>query len=60
VRDGKRFTSAEDAIFLRDVVDAIWARVDSQQTRWRTTGEREKFKAAVDQARSVYDAIAKR
>ena len=60
VRDGTRFTSAEDATFLRDVVDAIWARVDSQQTRWRTTADREKFKAAIDQARAVYDAMAKR
>ena len=60
VREGKPFTSAEDAIFLRDVVDAIRARVDSQQTRWRTTAEREKFKAAIEQARAVYDAIAKR
>jgi len=60
VRDGKRFTSPEDAIFLRDVVDAIWARVDGQRTRWRTPGEREKFKAAIDQARAVYEAIAKR
>jgi len=60
VRDGKRFTSAEDALFLRDVVDAIWARVDGQRTRWRTPAEREKFKAAIDQARAVYDAIAKK
>ena len=60
VRNAKPFTSAEDAIFLRDVVDAIWARVDTQQTRWRTPAEREKFKAAIDQARAVYDAIAKR
>ena len=69
VRDGKRFTSAEDAVFLREVVDAIWARVDqptgggrsaSAEGRWRTPAEREKFKAAIDRARAVYDAIAKR
>ena len=60
VRNGKPFTSAEDAIFLREVVDGIWARIDTQQTRWRTPAEREKFKAAIDQARAVYDAIAKR
>jgi TolB protein len=62
VRDGKRFTSAEDALFLRDVVDAIWARVDAAAGagRWRTPAEREKFKAAIDQARAVYEAIAKR
>jgi TolB protein len=74
VRDGKTFTSAEDAIFLRDAVDAIWSRVDGQrasppagatratpaQGRWRTEAERDTFKAAIDRARAVYDAIAKR
>ena len=66
VRNGKPFTSAEDATFLREVVDAIWARIDPSTgsgqvpTRWRTPAEREKFKAAIDQARAVYDAIAKR
>jgi hypothetical protein len=68
VRDGKRFTSAEDAAFLRDTVDALWARVESGgrgrggapgQSRWRTPAEREKFKAAIDHARAVYDKIAK-
>ncbi len=72
VRDGKRFTSAEDAVFLRDAVDAIWARVEGQRGRpstsqgrpeapdgrWRSPAEREKFKAAVDQARAVYEKIA--
>ena len=58
VRDGKRFTSAEDARFLRDVVDAIWARVDGQRARWRTLAERENFKAAIDKAKAVYEAIA--
>ena len=58
VRDGKRFTSAEDAAFLRDVVDAIWTRVDNPRTRWRTPAERDKFKAAIDQARAVYRDIA--
>jgi TolB protein len=60
VRDGKRWTSAEDASFLGQVVDAIWARVDGPRARWRTPAEREKFKAAVDRARSVYLEIAGR
>jgi TolB protein len=60
VRDGTRFTSAEDAAFLRDVVDAMWNRVDSQRTRWRTPAERDTFKAAIDRARAVYDDIARR
>jgi Tol biopolymer transport system component len=58
VRDGKRFTSAEDAHFLSAVVDAIWKRVDGRAA-WRTPAEREKFKAAIDQARGVYNRIAR-
>ena len=62
VRDGQRFTVAEDAMFLRDVVDAIWTRVDSPAGagRWRTPAEREKFKAAIDRAKAVYEEIARR
>lgn len=60
VRDGKRWTSPEDARFLAEVVDAIWARVDGPRARWRTPAERETFKAAIDRARSVYLEIAAR
>jgi len=56
VRNGRRFTSAEDAKFLADAVDAIWARVE--RARWRTPAEKEKFHAAIEQARSVYQRIA--
>ena len=58
VRNGQRFTSPADAKFLADVVDALWARVDGQRARWRTSEEREKFKAAIDQARQVYLGVA--
>jgi TolB protein len=58
VRGGRRWTSAADARFLAQVVDAIWARVDGQRARWRTPAEREKFKAAIDKARSVYLQVA--
>ena len=58
VRNGKRFTSPEDAKFLADVVDALWARVDGQRARWRTPAEREKFRAAIDQARRLYQDLA--
>jgi TolB protein len=60
VRDGKRWTSADDARFLGEVVDAIWARVDGPRARWRTPAERDKFKATIDRARSVYMEIAAR
>jgi TolB protein len=60
VRDGKRFSSPEDAAFLRDIVDNIWARVDGQRAQWRSPAEREKFKAAIDKARAVYDRLAAR
>ncbi|MEX1130326.1 MAG: CehA/McbA family metallohydrolase, partial [Vicinamibacterales bacterium] len=58
VRAGTRWTSAEDATFLAQVVDAIWARVDGPRARWRTPAERETFKAAIDRARVVYRQIA--
>jgi hypothetical protein len=57
VRNGRRFTSAEDAQFLAEAVDALWARVD--RGRWRTPAERERFRAAVEQARAVYERIAR-
>ena len=60
VRDGQRWRSSEDAAFLGQVVDAIWARVDGPRARWRTPAERDRFKAAIDRARSVYLEIAAR
>jgi TolB protein len=57
-RGGKRFTSPEDAKFLADVVDALWARVDGQRARWRSPAERERFKNSIDRAREVYLKIA--
>ena len=60
VREGKRWTSADDARFLGEVVAAIWARVDGPRARWRTPAERDAFKAAIDRARSVYLEIAAR
>jgi TolB protein len=60
VRGGSRWTSPEDAKFLAQVVDAVWARVDGPRARWRTPAERDRFKAAIDQARAVYLAIARR
>jgi hypothetical protein len=58
VRNGRRYTSAEDAKFLLASVDAIWARADGP-SRWRSLPERDRFKAAIDQARAVYERLAK-
>jgi len=55
-RPGRTFTSADDAAFLAQAVDALWQRV--QRTRWRSNAEREAFQAAVAEARRVYEAIA--
>lgn len=55
VRGGKRFTSAEDARFLGEAVDAVWARVE--HSPWRTTAERDRFHAEITQARAVYQRI---
>jgi TolB protein len=55
-RNGRRYTSADDARFLEQAVAALWAR--AERTRWRTTAERDRFRAAVDSARAVYARIA--
>jgi TolB protein len=52
VRAGTPYTSAADARFLADAVDAMWARV--QRGPWRTAEERQQFADAVVRARAVY------
>jgi TolB protein len=52
VRGGKPYIKASDARFLADTMDAIWTRVE--RSRWRSDRERDAFKAAVDQAKTVY------
>lgn len=59
VRDGQRWTSAEDARFLAQLTEAIWTRVDGRAA-WRTPTERERFHAQIQQARAVYDKLAQR
>jgi TolB protein len=56
VRGGRRFVRTEDVQFLSQTVDAIWTRVE--RSRWRSDGERDRFRAAVDSARAVYTRIA--
>ena len=56
VRGGRRFVRAEDAQFLAQTVDAIWARVE--RSRWRSDAERNEFRAAIDSARAVYTKLA--
>jgi hypothetical protein len=55
VRGGRRFTSAEDARFLGEAVDAIWTRVE--RSPWRSDAERDHFHAEITQARAVYQRI---
>jgi cyclophilin family peptidyl-prolyl cis-trans isomerase len=57
VRGGRQWRSAEDARFLAGAVDATWERV--KNAPWRSADERERFHAALEQARSVYDHIAR-
>jgi hypothetical protein len=58
VRDGRTFISRDDARFLADVVDAIWARAD--RAPWRSAAEHERFKAEIDRAKAVYLRLATR
>jgi hypothetical protein len=55
VRGGHRYTSAEDAKFLGEAVDAVWAKVE--HAPWRTTAERDRFHAELNRAREVYRQI---
>ena len=55
VRDGRTFRSAEDARFLAEAVEATWQRANRGQ--WRSQEERDRFRAAVDEALAVYREI---
>lgn len=59
VRDGKPFISAKDALFLDAMVAAMWQRLESR-ARFPSPAEKEKFRAAVEQARHVYQERAQR
>lgn len=56
VRGGRPFVSKDDARFLAEVVDAIWAR--ASRSRWRSDAERDAFKREIDQAKAVYQVLA--
>jgi hypothetical protein len=56
VRGGRAFVSRDDAKFLAEVVDAIWAR--ASKSAWRSDAERDAFKREIDQARAVYLRLA--
>jgi Tol biopolymer transport system component len=57
VRNGKRFTSASDARFLAEVVQAMWKRVE-QRDRWKSESGKEAYKQAAEKATKVYLNIA--
>ena len=56
VRDSGPYVSKDDAKFLADVVDAIWAR--ASRSEWRSEQEREKFHAEIEAAKAVYVKLA--
>jgi TolB protein len=58
VRDGRQWTSADDARFLARGVAALWKRTD-ESADWRTPTERERFRAAVQEAQAFYERIAR-
>jgi hypothetical protein len=55
VRNGRVYRSAEDARFLAEAVEAAWRRAD--RGPWRSDDERNRFRAAVDEALAVYEEI---
>ena len=54
-RGGRQYTSAADAHFLGEAVDAVWARVE--HAPWRTPAERDRFHAEITRARAIYQRI---
>jgi TolB protein len=56
VRGGKKWTSAADAQFMAQSIDALWTRM--QNAAWRSDAERDKFHAEIEKARAVYARIA--
>jgi len=56
VRGGRAWVSRDDAAFLAQVVDAIWAR--ASRSPWRSDVERDAFKQEIDRARARYEALA--
>jgi WD40 repeat protein len=57
LRNGERYTSAEDAQFLRKVVEAVWQSV-RERDQWHTEAGKERYRKAVEEAKSVYQQIA--
>ena len=55
VRGGKRYVRAEDVQFLSQTIDAIWTR--AERSRWRSSAERDRFRATLDSAKAVYARI---
>jgi hypothetical protein len=55
VRNGTRYTSSEDARFLGEAVDALWARV--MDAKWHTAADSARFHAGILEARAVYRRI---
>lgn len=58
LRNGQRYTSPEDATFLYDAVDALWQSV-MERDRWHSEAEKERYRKAVEEAKEVYQSIAR-
>jgi len=56
VRGGRTFRSPEDGRFLADLVAAIAQR--TARAEWRTDADRDRFMAALTEARAVYEQCA--
>ncbi|MEX2352045.1 MAG: LpqB family beta-propeller domain-containing protein [Balneolaceae bacterium] len=55
-RGGQRYTSAEDAQFLHDTVEALWQSVDVREN-WNSEQARETYRNCVEQAKAIYQEI---
>lgn len=57
LRNGERYTSAEDARFLRKMVEALWQSV-KKRDQWHSEAGKKRYREAIERAQSVYQRIA--
>ncbi len=57
LRNGRRYTSTEDARFLHDTIEALWQSVNARDS-WNNEGEKENYRKAVEEAKEIYNNIA--
>ncbi len=59
VRDGVTYTSAADARFLLNSVEALWRNVEARNT-WHTPAQKDAYRDGIETARAAYQSVVLR